>query len=205
MKYKLILSMQKDCNTLSDIQLVNLSLEDSEHFYCLLKRYEKKLLYYIQRLLSVDLSTCEDILQEVFIKIYQNLNAFDTSLKFSSWIYRIAHNVTIDYYRKHKNEPRKLELDAENNEKYESFFKDATCIKEEILNKELSEEIQKVLKTLPVEYKEVLILKYIEEKSYEEMSDILRKPSGTIATLLSRAKKMFQHSAKNLIEELSIS
>ncbi len=83
----------------TDIELVRLTLTNQENFLYLVNRYDKKLLKFIQRISGLRLEDAEDLLQEVFIKVYQNLNDFDQDLKFSSWIYRIARNQAICYYR----------------------------------------------------------------------------------------------------------
>ena len=77
---------------LSDLQLVKLSLKDHQNFRYLVERYEPLLLRYMRRIANVSKEEAEDLLQEIFIKVYKNLNGFDQKLKFSSWIYRIAHN-----------------------------------------------------------------------------------------------------------------
>ncbi|MFH1582108.1 MAG: sigma-70 family RNA polymerase sigma factor [Pseudomonadota bacterium] len=91
-----------DYENMPDEQLVQLSLKDQGCFYYLMKRYEIKILRYIKRLTTASQEEAEDIIQEVFIKVYRNLNGFNQKLKFSSWIYRIAHNEIINQYRKTK-------------------------------------------------------------------------------------------------------
>lgn len=97
-----------DITQLPDQEIVRKSLQDANSFVFLMQRYEKKLLRYIRRISSLDLQTAEDILQEVFIKVYQNLNAYNDSFSFSSWIYRITYNQTISTVRKIKARPQVL-------------------------------------------------------------------------------------------------
>ena len=89
-----------DCITKTDNELVKLSLDNSDHFSCLTSRYEDKLLHYIMRISKFRKEDAGDILQDVFVKTYYNLNDFDEKLKFSSWIYRIAHNQAVSEIRK---------------------------------------------------------------------------------------------------------
>ena len=89
----------------TDEELVKLALQKQEHFVYLINRYQHKLLRYIKRISNFSVEETEDILQEVFIKVYRNLEGFDQSLKFSSWIYRIAHNQTISHFRKSRAGP----------------------------------------------------------------------------------------------------
>jgi RNA polymerase sigma-70 factor (ECF subfamily) len=72
-------------------------------FYCIVNKYENKLLKYILRITNIDLEDAENLLQEVFIKVYKNINDYNTDFAFSSWIYRITHNITIDFHRKNKD------------------------------------------------------------------------------------------------------
>ncbi len=174
----------------TDEELVGLTLENQEYFLYLIKRYEEKLLRYITRISNSNREDAEDILQEVFIKTYQNLNDFDLSLKFSSWIYRICHNRVISNYRKTKNNPKIISMDSDN-----IFLKNLATdldLNEEINRRDIKNKFNRVLAKLDKKYREVLILRLLEEKDYKEISDILKKPMGTVATLISRAKKQFK-------------
>jgi len=171
----------------TDEELCQLSLENQAAFYELMKRYENKFLSYILRLGQFSKEDAEDILQEVYIKIYTNLNAFNKDLKFSSWGYRIAHNEVISQFRKNKNKFL-VHLEDEDWQNLRQEFD----LDKEITKKIDNEIIAKILEKMDIKYKEVLILKFLEDKSYEEISDILKKPMGTIATLINRAKKQFK-------------
>ena len=100
------------CEQMTDEALVKHSLQDENAFYFLMKRYEPVLLRYIHRMTQVSHEEAEDLLQEIFIKIYRNLNGFDTNLKFSTWVYRIPHNEIISQYRKKKQDRFSIEMDA---------------------------------------------------------------------------------------------
>jgi len=178
----------------SDEELVVLSLKDQSCYLHLMERYESKLLRYIFRISSFSKDDAEDILQEVFIKAYQNLNAFDPEFKFSSWIYRIAHNQTISHFRKSKARPQVLNLEFEG-DFIDSIASDLN-IEREADQKYLLENIKKVLGSLDKKYKEILVLRFLEEKNYNEISYILKKPAGTVATLINRAKKRFKEEAE---------
>lgn len=180
----------------TDEELARLALQDEAALYELFQRYEAKLLRYLKRLLNVSHETCEDLLQEVFIKVYRNLNSFDSKLKFSSWIYRITRNEAISHYRKYKKNMQELSLEDGTND-YLALLKDDTDLRKELEAKELGELVHKTLLRLPRKYREVLILKYLEEKDYQEMSGILKKPVGTIGTLLNRAKRAFKNELNN--------
>lgn len=179
-----------DFNAKTDEELVELVLTNEDNFSYLIKRYEGKLISYILRISNISFEEAEDILQEVFIKVYQNINEFDPSLKFSSWIYRITHNQVISNFRKNKARPQSAFGDV-SDEKFHNLASDLDII-EEADQKILQKNIKKILEKIDIKYREVLVLKFIEEKSYQEISDILKKPMGTVATLINRAKKEFQ-------------
>ena len=172
----------------TDTELVKLALVNQDDFLFLMKKYEKKLLAYISRITNMSLEDREDILQEVFIKVYRNLNDFDESLKFSSWIYRITHNHVISIYRKLKARPQLTELEDKN---LAHSFLEGLPIQDNIDRSLEIVKINKVLVKLDKKYSEVLILKYLEQKDYKEISDILKKPLGTVSALINRAKKNF--------------
>ncbi len=172
----------------TDEELVNLTLQNKEYYKYLVERYREKLKRYIFRIIRISFQDAEDILQEVFIKAYTNLNDFDQYLKFSSWIYRIAHNEAITFLRKNKN--RLAIVDFEIDKNLVETAKMDLDIKEEIDQKYFAESISKIINSFGnKDYKDVLILKYFEDKNYQEISDILKKPMGTISALLNRAKK----------------
>lgn len=178
-------------NINSDKELVKMALKDANNFILIMDKYKHPLFAFIKRLLKVTDGDAEDILQDVFIKTYQNLNEFDPQLKFSSWIYRITYNQSISFYRKNKKNLQILPL--EDNEailkKLSVEFNTNKKIDENILRERTRETLRKMDK----KYREVLILKYLEDKDYTEISNILKKPMGTIATLLSRAKEKFKN------------
>jgi RNA polymerase sigma-70 factor (ECF subfamily) len=184
----------------TDEQLVKKSLQNMDFFGVLFERYEKKLLRYILRISNFSYDVAEEILQECFVKAWENLNGFDEDLKFSSWIYRIVHNKTISEWKKTTTKGRDLKIDLES-EVFNNIASELDI--ENDLNKEYTrQEVKKVLAQLDEKYREVLVLKFLEEKSYDEISDILKKPAGTVATLINRAKKKFKSLLHNK-DELS--
>jgi RNA polymerase sigma-70 factor (ECF subfamily) len=188
--------MQSNNNyaNLSDEEVIKLVLKNQEIFSCLIERYENKLLRYIGRITNLSPDDQEDVLQEIFIKVYKNLNDFDTDLKFSSWIYRIAHNEIISNFRKRKRRPEYTP--GEENEVLLKNIISEINLEKDLDTEYLKENIYKILDKIDEKYKEVLILKYFESKDYKEISDILKKPMGTVATLLNRAKQEFQKELK---------
>jgi len=172
---------------LSDEQLIKHILKDSEIFGVIVDRYTDKLMRFIRRISGVSTEQAEDLLQDIFLKMYQNLNSFDTELKFSSWAYRIARNHTISYHRKKSRQPE-YELKDETAAKLASDLK----IEHEVDKKIEAERINQVLSDMKPKYRDIIILKFLEEKDYNEISDILKIPLGTIATRIHRAKAAYK-------------
>lgn len=181
----------------TDLDLVLMSLEAPFHFRAIIDRYASKLQRYIMRISNVSNEEAEDLLQDTFIKAYANLNGYDTNLSLSTWLYRIARNITIDHHRKTKVRPQGNSIDLDHD-----FINNVAGdfeLNAEIDQTLLEDHLSKVLELMDFKYKEVLILRYWQEKSYDEISDIIKKPPGTVATLISRAKKQL---AKLLQEEI---
>ncbi|HAT73649.1 MAG: RNA polymerase, sigma-24 subunit, ECF subfamily [Candidatus Moranbacteria bacterium GW2011_GWF2_36_839] len=171
----------------SDEELAGLVANNPDFYYLLMERYESKILRYIRRISNLPKETIEDLGQEIFLKAYENINDFDESLKFSSWLYRIARNHVISFWRKNKNTPMVVSFDADEN--FKNMLSAEGDLAKKIEEKDMAEIIGKILSQMRIDYREVLTLRFMEDKDYNEISDILKKPVGTIGTLLNRAKK----------------
>ena len=175
----------------TDEELTQMVLTDAQAFVQLIRRYESRLLAYIRRISGFSIEDAEDILQESFMDAYRNIATFNSSLKFSSWIYRIVHNRTISVYRKRRKEMGDFSIDDENEglSRILSARDDTSKLADQFLTTEL---IKKILRNLSERDRTVLILAYMEEKTYDEISDIVRVPAGTVATWIRRAKIKFK-------------
>lgn len=166
-------------SNLSDEDVVEIvRTKDKEAYAEIIKRYQTKLMRYASYIMG-DGQMGADVVQEGFIKAYINLNGFDTKKKFSSWIYRIVHNEAMNMLSKRKRQvPMNDEVEQGNGVDLEDDF-----IKNELIGR-----AHHCLEQMSIMYKEPLSLFYLEEKSYEEISDILRIPIGTVGTRVHRAK-----------------
>jgi len=179
--------MRKSLGNFSDEQLVKqVCSSNQEAYQQLMERYQEKLVRYVSYLTG-DENIAADATQQAFIKAYINLKGFNLKKKFSSWIYRIAHNEAINLVKK---ERRKVSL--EDNSWLEEVIKDKTNIEVEFEKKEIKRLIKGSLNKLPIKYRSALVLFYLDGYSYQEISDILRKPIGTIGTLINRGKKLLK-------------
>ena len=180
--------MEDPYSELTDTQLVEQTLQDKQFFGGLVDRYEAKLARYVARLGVHDRDDQLDVLQEIFLKVYKNLNAFDTSMQFSSWIYRIAHNEAISWYRK-KNVRPEGHLIADSEELI-GFLAGKEETADAAFDKTVNaEQLSEAMHKIEAKYRQVLILRFFEHKEYEEISDILKIPIGSVGTLLHRGKK----------------
>lgn len=178
----------RDTDKFSDEELVKtIRSNDQELYSLIIDRYQNKLLRYANNLIGNE-HKAADAVQESFIKAFINLNSFDTKKKFSSWIYRIVHNETINHIKKYQKErPFPEGLDFESAENIEDIFE----------QRETIAKVENCLKKMPLLYSEPLALYHIEEKSYKEISDILRIPTGTVGTRINRAKILMKKICQN--------
>lgn len=170
-----------------DAELLDRAKKNPEAFGALMERYEAPLRRYLRRLTGWGDEEVSDILQESFIKAYRYLNDYDETLKFSTWLYRITHNQAIDILRSAQVRPFLSSLSLED---AEQFMPTDTDTEGQFLRQDDLEKVRAAIGGLPLLYREVLILRFLEEKSYEEIVDILKKPKGTIATLIKRGRAL---------------
>ena len=177
-----------DAPTLTNEEAARRSLQDKEQFALLIQRFEAPLGRYFERLGVRVREDREDLLQNAFLKAYRNLNSFDPSLSFSSWIYRIAHNEAMSFFRSRRARPQVI-LGEEGQlllTELKDEHADASDKAEERLTKH---ELALGLDAIDAKYRDVLTLRFFEERSYSDISDILELPVGTVATLIHRAKR----------------
>ena len=166
---------------------------DGEMFGLLMKRYEKKLLRYGRNFLS-EPENIEDIVHDVFMKTYQNIQSFDPSQKFSSWIYRIAHNAFVNGLKRSIRSPLHF-FDFDTLVSHPVYEDGA---EEEKEAEETKKMISACLGKLDPKYREVVVLHYYEELGYKEIADVLQIPQGTVGVRLRRAKEALRKEYVNL-------
>lgn len=159
-------------------------------FEVLVARYEKSIFNYVYGLVR-QRQEAEDLTQEAFVKAFFALQTYNCSFEFSTWMYRIARNVCLDYFRRQKirsflslNAPVREEEEGE----FGDFLADGKDPEEGVLEGELLERLSKAIGELPLKFREVIVLHYVEELPYEEIAKILNLPVGTVKTYIHRAK-----------------
>lgn len=157
---------------------------ETDAYGLLMERYEAKLKRYTFYILG-DNDSADDVVQETFIKAYQNLRSFKPAYKFSSWIYRIAHNEAMNIIKKRRH----FTQDGVDDIPDQSY---SPRPDESIDNAILQADVQGCLKELEQKYRDVVQLTYFEHMKYEDISDVLHIPTSTVGVWLSRAKVKLQ-------------
>ncbi|KAF1678918.1 RNA polymerase sigma factor SigW [Bacillus mexicanus] len=172
---------------------------DQDAFADIVDIYKDKIYQLCYRMLG-NVHEAEDIAQEAFIRAYVNIDSFDINRKFSTWLYRIATNLTIDRIRKKKPD---YYLDAkvagtEGLTMYSQIAADGVLPEDEVVSLELSNTIQQKILKLPDKYRTVIVLKYIDELSLIEIGEILNIPVGTVKTRIHRGREALRKQLRDL-------
>ncbi|MBC7472634.1 MAG: sigma-70 family RNA polymerase sigma factor [candidate division SR1 bacterium] len=170
-----------------DFELIVLTLERDKNYYkFIVLRYQNRLYSYLFKLLNFNQEDTKDCLSHTFIKAYYKLNSYQIDRSFSAWIYKIAHNIAVDYIRKHSGKHLSFDqvMDIAISSPYTSISP-------------FSEKLDYILTKLTVDEKNLLILFYQENMSLQELSDIYNLLPNTLAARVKRAKD----KAKKLIKQ----
>ncbi len=183
-----------DLTTASDQDLVGWAREGSERAYQeLIRRYQRPVFSLVLRMVR-DRELAEDLTQDTFIKVLNAIDRYNPEYKFSSWIFKIANNATIDHLR--RRELDTLSLDGAPNATSPDRI-EATALQighagesplEELEARELGGQIETAIESLRPEYRACIILRHVEGRAYEEIAEILDLPLGTVKTYIHRAR-----------------
>ena len=136
----------------------------------------------------------EDLVQETFIKAFASLETFNEEYAFSTWLYKIAINNCIDYFRKKRLSTYPIDKPIQSKDgEFQREFPDMSASPErKLLSKEKSTIIEDAIAELPEKYRISIILRHSEDRSYEEISEILEIPLGTVKARIFRAREMLK-------------
>ena len=182
----------KEIRLFSDGELIANAISGREDgFEELVRRYQKPITGYVFRIVS-DYDSALDVTQEVFIKVYNSLHRYSSEYKFSTWLYRIAHNAAIDHLRRNSINPQSLETENADGT-YQIQIESPNRSPEQ--DREISEwrtEIGQVIKRLPDAYKQLILLRHASDLSYDEIAEVTGLPLGTVKNRLFRAREMMR-------------
>jgi len=141
----------------------------------------------------------EDLTQETFIKAYNSIASFNEEYAFSTWLFKIATNNCIDFFRKRKLRTYSMDQTVryKDDEIQVEYADDEPNIERNLISGEKSRIIQLAIKQLPEKYRTAILLRHQEEKSYEEIADIMGLPLGTVKARIFRAREMLYKSLKD--------
>lgn len=184
----------------ADAELIRRCLANEQAaFGQLLARYRRQVLALVWRMVS-DREEAQDLAQEAFIRAFRSLHTFDTTRSFPAWLFRITTNLCVDHYRRRKldtislvqtsgpdQEERTLEIRSGDAGPDEAFA-----------DREHAERLDQLVRSLPAPYRIVVLLRHQSDMSYEEISEALSLPLGTIKARLHRAHKMLREKLERI-------
>jgi RNA polymerase sigma-70 factor (ECF subfamily) len=175
--------------TSTDAQLVARALHGSQDAYRdLVERHGRTVLNLVARMVRED-GVAEELAQDAFVKAFSALRSFDPSYKFSNWILRIAHNTAIDYLRRARPDMVSFDAESPGHGVADALIDDRERSPlDRAVHQGLREDLEAALGQLRPEYRRLVIMRYLEDLSYEEIADTLGLPLGTVKSHLHRAR-----------------
>jgi len=185
--------MQEDIS-----QLIERALQDDQTAYnAIVKRYRDQIYHFIYRMVK-DGAQAEDLTQETFIKAFRALASFNSNYAFSTWLYKIAANNCIDFFRKKKLQTTSLDtpIRAKDGELQRDYPTHDQGPESQLLSKEKTGQIERAIQALPMKYRRAIELRHKEDCSYEEIAEELDIPLGTVKVRIFRAREMLKAKLK---------
>ena len=181
-----------DLATVSDRDLVATAVNGSDgSFEELVRRYQRPISAYVYRMVG-NYESALDLTQEIFIKVYNSLNRYRAEFKFSTWIYKIAHNAAVDHLRRNSTREQSLVAGSEGDTFDLPIESGRLTPEQESERRERRNEIESVVRALPANYRELIILRHSQDLSYEEIVEVTGLPLGTVKNRLFRAREMMR-------------
>jgi RNA polymerase sigma-70 factor (ECF subfamily) len=173
----------------ADVELVETAVRGREAaFEELVRRYQRPIAAYVYRMVG-DYDAALDLTQEVFIKVYNSLSRYRSEFKFSTWIYKIAHNSAIDHLRRHAVREQILSTGIEGDRREVTIESRRLTPEQESERKERRTEIESVVQLLQPSYRELIVLRHSHDLSYDEIAEVTGLPLGTVKNRLFRARE----------------
>ena len=185
----------------NDFELVRQAKNgDQKAFEELVTRHRTMMFQIIFRMVRVR-EEADDLVQEAFIKAFHSIHSFNEEYSFSTWLYKIGTNNCIDYLRKKKLQTYSIDKNVETKDgelKHELPDRDETP-EGVLIHTERSKLIQQAVDSLPEKYRRAIILRHVEEKSYEEIAKMMKLPIGTVKARIFRAREMLNKALRKKI------
>ncbi len=186
------LSLEKFASFADSDLVVRAIAGREDGFEELVRRYQRPIVAYVYRMVG-DYDAALDLTQEVFIKVYGSLTRYRSEFKFSTWIYRIAHNAAIDHLRRNNVRLEDLELESETGGAYEKPLASSAPSPEQLSERaERRAEIEEVVQHLPASYRELIMLRHALDFSYDEIAEVTGLPLGTVKNRIFRAREVMR-------------
>jgi RNA polymerase sigma-70 factor (ECF subfamily) len=189
---------------MNDHQLLAASSAGAEEaFWEITRRYRNQITNYVYRMLD-DYDRAVDLAQETFVRVWVNASRYQATYSFSTYIYKIAHNLAISELRQRKRR-RTIQLPTffsdKDNEEMEVEFEDRKQILAEdlMIGDERRQAVSRAIASLPEKYRAALVLCDIEEKSYDEISEVLGLPVGTVKSRINRARNLLKEKLRDYL------
>ena len=185
-------AFSRDLTAVTDRELVATAVNGVEgSFEELVRRYQRPISAYVYRMVG-NYESALDLTQEIFIKVYSSLRRYREEFKFSTWIYKIAHNSAVDHLRRNATREQSLVMGHDGDQFDLPVESTRLTPEQESERKERRGEIESVVRALPANYRELIILRHSQDLSYEEIVDVTGLPLGTVKNRLFRAREMMR-------------
>jgi len=190
----------KELNNGSEEALIKQALEGDQKAYQLLFEANKQAIYHIIVKIVRNTEEAQDLVQETFIKAFSSLTSYNPTYRFTTWLYKIAANSSIDYIRKRRIQTYSLDQPIETKDGQVSIeVPDMSYHPERDLSaKRQNISITEAIESLPEKYRDVIIKRHQEDKSYEEIAALLHVPVGTVKARIFRARELLKKKLKSL-------
>jgi RNA polymerase sigma-70 factor (ECF subfamily) len=189
-------------SSLEDDKWVQLAVKGDEKAYAeLSNKYQKPLYFHIRKMIR-ETDYVEDLVQDIFMKAFKNLKNYKNDYAFSTWLYRIATNHTIDYLRKKKLDTFSINTDSSDEDQAPIQLEDEdTHTDEPMIRRQRKNKVHEAIDQLPEKYRLIILKRHIEEKSYQEISEEMDIPLGTVKAHIFRARELLYKYMKDSIHD----
>lgn len=185
-------AFSRNLSAVSDRELVAIAVSGVDgSFEELVRRYQRPISAYVYRMVG-NYESALDLTQEIFIKVYNSLKRYRAEFKFSTWIYKIAHNAAVDHLRRNSSREQSLTVGPEGDSFELPVQSTRLSPEQESERRERRVEIEAVVHALPANYRELIVLRHSQDLSYEEIVEVTGLPLGTVKNRLFRARELMR-------------